>query len=86
MAQNKTNSGILEMDVHNMTAYQAKTTIDYQLKAVDHSVYRIRIIHGFHGGTTLKKLITEEYSHHRKVLRIERGINAGVTDLVLREL
>ena len=47
--------------------------------------YRIRVIHGYHGGTSLRDGIRKEYAKHPKVLRIELGLNPGETDLVLRE-
>lgn len=80
-------SGIVELDIHGMTQYQAKVCIDACLRRVKRDVYRIRVIHGFHGGTALKDMIRREYGgRHAKVLRIEFGLNQGETDLVLREL
>ena len=79
-------SGIIELDIHGMTKYQAKVYIDSQLSKAKGSVYRIRVIHGFHGGTELQKLVRSEYKKHPKVLRIEVGMNLGETDLVLKEL
>lgn len=77
--------GILEVDLHGMNRTQAEVTINAKLKKAPASVYRIRVIHGFHGGTALKELV-EGYRRHPKVLRIERGLNQGETDLILREL
>ena len=48
--------------------------------------YRIRCIHGCHGGTVLRDMIRREYARHPRVIRLEAGINGGTTDLVLREL
>lgn len=78
--------GILELDVHGMTKAQARTAIDARLRRADRSVYRIRVIHGFHGGTALRDEIRSLYKNHPKVLRVEAGLNQGATDLVLREL
>ena len=69
-------SSFLEIDVHGMTKAQALTAIDARLRRADHSVYRLRVIHGYHGGTILRP----------KVIRIELGLNPGETDLILREL
>jgi len=55
------STGIIEVDIHGMTAYEAKSYIDKILLKVDGSVYRIRVIHGYHGGTSLKSMLTEEY-------------------------
>ena len=78
-------AGILELDLHGMNTYQAKTAIDSQLKRAKQGVYRIRLIHGYHGGTALRDMIRETYRHHPRVLRVELGLNPGETELVLRE-
>ncbi len=76
---------VLEIDVHGLNSYQAKTLIDSKLKKPC-GAYRLRIIHGYHGGSVLSEMITKEYKNNSKVLRIERGLNIGQTDLILKEL
>ena len=75
-----------ELDVHNMTKVQAVTAIDAALRRADAGVYRIRVIHGYHGGTVLRDAVRAHYAKHPKVRRIELGLNPGETDLILREL
>ena len=79
--------GIIEMDVHGMNGQQAYEAIGKQVQAAGNSVYRIRIIHGFHGGTRIRSMIREEFGYERepRVKRIEMGTNQGITELVLRE-
>ena len=79
-------AGFWEIDVHNMTRTQAITAIDARLRRANASVYRLRVIHGYHGGTVLRDAVRSHYKGHPKVLRIELGLNPGETDLVLREL
>ena len=79
-------SGFLEIDVHNMTRAQAIAAIDARLRRVNPSVYRLRVIHGYRGGTVLRDAVRSHYKGHPKVLRIEIGLNPGETDLILREL
>lgn len=79
-------SGFLEIDVHNMTRTQAITAIDAKLRRANASVYRLRVIHGYHGGTVLRDAVRTHYKNHPKVKRIEIGLNPGETDLILREL
>ena len=79
-------SGFLEIDVHNMTRTQAITAIDAKLRRANASVYRLRVIHGYHGGTVLRDAVRTHYKDHSKVKRIEIGLNPGETDLILREL
>ena len=78
-------AGILELDLHGMNTYQAKIAIDSQLKRAKQGVYRLRLIHGYRGGTALRDMIRETYRHHPRVLRVELGLNPGETELVLRE-
>lgn len=79
-------AGIIEIDIHGMTKMQAKTYLDNQLKGLKSSVYRVRIIHGYHGGTELREMVRQDYLYHAKVIRIEQGTNPGETILILREL
>lgn len=80
-------SGIVEIDVHGMQTEDAVRTIAGTVERVPGSVYRIRIIHGYHGGTRIRSAIRDEfgYARERKVKRIEMGQNPGITELVLRE-
>jgi DNA-nicking Smr family endonuclease len=80
------SGGIIELDVHGMNAYQAKLNIDSKLKSAKKDTYIVRVIHGFNSGTKLKNMVRKEYRNHPKVIRIETGLNQGITDLILREL
>ena len=79
-------SGIVELDIHGMTKRQAKVYIESRLRRCGRDVYRLRVIHGYRGGTELRDMVRQELSRHSKVLRVEVGLNPGETDLVLREL
>lgn len=85
--ERRLTGGIIEMDVHGMNGLQAYEAIGKQIRAVGNSVYRIRVIHGFHGGTRIRSMIREEFGYEREPLvkRIEMGTNQGITELVLRE-
>ena len=74
---------IVTVDLHGCNVYQAKIAIDAQLKRAK-GVYRIRLIHGCHGGTALRDMIRKDYRKHPGILRLEMGSNTE-TDLVLRE-
>ena len=78
-------AGILELDLHGMNTYQAQIAIDAALRRCGGGVYRLRLIHGYRGGTALRDMIHETYRHHPRVLRVELGLNPGETELVLRE-
>ena len=78
-------SGIIEIDIHGMTRSQAKSFLKMRIQRADRGVYRIRVIHGFHGGTELRDMVRKELAKEPKVLRCEFGTNQGETELVLRE-
>ena len=77
-------SGIVTADLHGKNAYQAKITVDALLRRAGGGVYRLRLIHGCHGGTILQDLIRQEYTQHPRVKRLA-AVSEGVTELVLRE-
>lgn len=77
--------GILEIDLHGKNRYQARITVDAALRRAGGGTYRIRCIHGYHGGSILRDMLREEYAGHPRVLRLETGLSPGSTDLVLRE-
>ncbi len=77
---------IIEIDIHGMNKVQAKTYIDGVLKKAGKNVFRIEIIHGFHGGSSLRDMVRSTYKNNPKVKRIELGLNNGATTLILREL
>lgn len=76
---------IVQIDLHGKNVYQGRTAIDAALRRAKPATMRIRIIHGFHGGSALRDMIRAEYADHPKVRRLETRIGDGVTDLVLRE-
>ena len=78
-------AGVWEVDLHGKNEYQACVAIDAALRRAKTGTYRIRCIHGHHGGTALRDMIRREYAKHPRVLRLETGVGAGVTDLVIRE-
>ena len=80
-------NGIIEIDVHGKNVEAAVEEIRKCLDNVKPGVYRIRIIHGYNGGTRIRDGIRDEFSYGRepKVKRITMGDNQGITELVLRE-
>lgn len=81
------STGVIEIDVHGMTAAEAQHQIDLLLAQATGAVYRIRVIHGYHRGTGIKTMLLEEYNYgrHPKVHKVVGGSNPGITELVLRE-
>ena len=80
------NEPFVTLDLHGMMQAEAIRAIDRALRSTGPGVYQLRLVHGFHRGTSLRSMIQDEYRYHEKVLRIMPGDNPGVTILVLREL
>ena len=77
--------GTVTADLHGKTKYQARVTVDALLRRAGSGTYRLRLIHGSHGGTALRDFIRAEYSRHPKVRRLILSPDGGATELVLRE-
>lgn len=76
----------ITLDLHGCTVDEARLKVDAALRRADRSVYQIRCVHGFHGGTSIRDALQYKYRTHPKVKRIMPGDNPGITVLVLREL
>ena len=74
--------GIVEIDLHGKNVYQARLTIDAALRRARNGTYRLRIIHGYQGGTALRDMVRQEYAGRMARVVI---LDQGRTDLVLRE-
>ncbi len=74
----------ITLDLHGKNQFQARVALDAALRR-SKGVYRIRVIHGYHGGTALRDLVRGEYAAHPLVLRVEI-VSESATDLVLRKL
>lgn len=79
------DAGVITADLHGKNTYQAKITIDALLRRARGGTYRIRLVHGCHGGTALRDFIRSEYAHHPRVKRLVLSPDGGATELVLRE-
>ena len=78
-------SGVITVDLHGKNSYQAKVTVDALLRRASPGTYRLRLIHGHHGGIALRDFLREQYARHPKVRRIIVSPDGGTTELVLRE-
>ena len=80
------NEPFVKVDLHGLRQEEAIRMIDRALAAAGPMTYQLRLIHGYHRGTSLRSMIQDEYRWHEKVLRIQPGDNPGITVLVLKEL
>ena len=76
----------IDLDLHGLRQDEAMKQIDKALSQADYTTYQIRVVHGYHRGNALMRMIRQEYAYHPKVKRIIPGDNPGITVLVLKEL
>lgn len=79
------SGGVITADLHGKNTYQAGITVDSLLKRAKNGTYRLRLIHGYHGGTAIRDFLKEQYTGHPKVRRIIVSPDGGTTELILRE-
>ncbi len=79
-------SGIIEVDLHGLRVEEAIRKVKSEVNKAPGSVYIIRLIHGYNGGTRIREAIEDEFSYERdsKVKSIRQGNNPGITELILR--
>ena len=82
------SAGVIEVDLHGLRVDEAIKKVKSEVSKAPGSVYTIRVIHGYHGGTGIRSAIMDEFSYGRsdKVKRVKPGSNPGITELVLREI
>ena len=81
------NEPIVTIDLHGFRMEEAQARIEEAVKKAGPWTYRIRCIHGYHGGTAIRTMIRREFGYglEPKVKRIVPGDNEGITELILRE-
>ena len=75
----------MEVNLHGKNLFQARIAVMAALKNATSADYRLRIVHGFCGGTALRDMVRTEFLAHPRVLRTEHSSNPGETIFVLRE-
>jgi DNA-nicking Smr family endonuclease len=71
-----------EIDIHHLTAEQAKRHLELYLSRADGSVKEVTVIHGYSGGTVLRDMVRNSLRHPR-IRSKYASLNPGVTILVL---
>ena len=80
------NEAFVKIDLHGLNREEAIRVIDKAIAGAGPMTYRLKLIHGYHRGTSLRSMIKDWYQYDAKVKRIIPGDDPGVTELVLKEL
>lgn len=72
-----------EIDIHEMTADQAKRYIENFLRRVNPAVKEVTIIHGYSSGTILLNMVRKQLKHPKIKSKVLSFVNPGITILYL---
>lgn len=75
----------MEIDLHSMTLSQARIAVMGALRRATSADYRLKVIHGYRGGSAIREMLLDEFARHPRVIRVEPSFNPGQTVFVLRE-
>ena len=71
------------VDLHNMIKEDAKINLIYEVENADADISSLVIVHGYHGGVIIKKLVRDEFKHNRIAQKI--NLDAGRTIYLLKK-
>ncbi len=71
-----------ELDLHNLTKEAAKDELIYTLNSIDFDIKCLVVIHGYHGGTTIKNLVRNEFKSD--LIKEKVNLDAGRTIFLLK--
>ena len=76
-------SHVITVDLHGLTVAEARAKLRQVLQRCPASVTEIEVIHGFHSGQALQKLVRKDFQHARIASR-SFGLQGGITNYILK--
>ena len=83
MHVSKTDS-VMEVDLHGLTAQDAKRRLEHLLSNAGPEVEEVRVIHGYNGGQALRDMVRLRLKHPRIAAKLIT-LNPGETRLILKK-
>ncbi len=74
---------IIEVDIHGLTAREAKRGLEQLLSRTDKSITEIKVIHGYNSGQVLCNMVRKELKHPRIAAKLI-SLNPGETRILLK--
>lgn len=74
---------ILEVNIHGLTAAEAKHSLEQLLSHADKNITELKVIHGYNGGQVLRDMIRKELKHPRIAAKLI-CLNPGETRILLK--
>ncbi|NLG93096.1 MAG: Smr/MutS family protein [Clostridiales bacterium] len=75
---------LLEVNIHGMTAEEAKRGLEQLLNRADAKITEIRVIHGYNSGQALRDMVRLRLKHPRIAAKLV-CLNPGETRILLKE-
>lgn len=73
----------IEVNIHGMTAREAKRGLEQLLSRTDKNVTEIKVIHGYNNGQVLRDMVRRELKHPRISAKLI-SLNPGETRIILK--
>nr|WP_319489464.1 Smr/MutS family protein [uncultured Caproiciproducens sp.] len=74
---------VLEVDIHGMTAGEAKRGLEQILSRADKDITELRVIHGYNSGQVLRDMVRRQLKHPRISAKLI-SLNPGETRILLK--
>lgn len=74
---------VMEVDIHGMTADQARRELEQFLSRVSANITEVIVIHGYNGGQVLLQMVRNQLKHPRIASKV-LTLNSGQTRILLR--
>lgn len=74
---------VMEVDIHGMTADQARRELEQFLSRVSTNITEVIVIHGYNGGQVLLQMVRNQLKHPRIASKV-LTLNSGQTRILLR--
>lgn len=83
MVVSGTGERVMTVDIHGMTAADAKGQLQKLLSRIGPKTEELVIVHGYNGGQVLRDMVRKELKHPRIQSKL-LSLNAGQTRILLK--
>jgi DNA-nicking Smr family endonuclease len=73
-----------EVNIHGMTAREAKRFLEQYLSRAPKDILEVRVIHGYNNGQVLRDMVRRELKHPRIAAKLV-SLNPGETRILLKQ-
>lgn len=76
-------SHIITVDLHGLSVAEARAKLKQVLEQCPKTVTEVEVIHGYHSGQALQKLVRQDFKHSR-IASKSFGLQNGITNYILK--